>query len=87
MSMLRMAMYAPGVSLYCAPTADDRETWLSTVRYIAMEGRCFVLSALPIYAPARLSGPLSARRLSVNEHAQAEVRVNQPTAIYAPERE
>ena len=44
MPMLRMAMYAKGVQLYCAPTADHRETWISTMRHIAMEGRCFVLS-------------------------------------------
>jgi len=45
MPMLRMAMYGKGVSLYCAPTADDRETWLSTMRHIALEGRCFVFSS------------------------------------------
>jgi len=45
MPMLRMAMYAKGVTLYCAPTADDRETWLSTMRHIALEGRCFVFSS------------------------------------------
>jgi nitrilase len=44
MPLLRTAMYARGVQLYCAPTADDRETWQATVRHIALEGRCFVLS-------------------------------------------
>lgn len=45
MPLLRMAMYARGVQVYCAPTADSRETWLPTVRHIALEGRCFVLSS------------------------------------------
>lgn len=45
MPMLRMAMYSKGISIYCAPTADDRETWLPTMRHIALEGRCFVLTA------------------------------------------
>jgi nitrilase len=48
MPMLRMAMYAKGVSLYCVPTADDRETWLPTMRHIALEGRCFVLSTCQV---------------------------------------
>jgi nitrilase len=45
MPQLRLAMYDQGIELYCAPTVDDRESWLPTMRHIALEGRCFVLSA------------------------------------------
>ncbi|MXO67042.1 carbon-nitrogen hydrolase family protein [Altericroceibacterium endophyticum] len=45
MPMLRMAMYDQGITIYCAPTADDRDGWAATMQHIALEGRCFVLSA------------------------------------------
>ena len=45
MPLLRTAMYAKGIELYCAITVDDRDTWVPTVTHIALEGRCFVLSA------------------------------------------
>ncbi|GAC1447128.1 MAG: carbon-nitrogen hydrolase family protein [Ktedonobacterales bacterium] len=44
MPLLRTAMYAKGIQLYCAPTADGRDTWIATMQHIALEGRCFVLS-------------------------------------------
>jgi nitrilase len=44
MPLARTAMYAKGVQLYVAPTADARDVWQSTIRHIAVEGRCFVLS-------------------------------------------
>jgi nitrilase len=43
MPLLRTYMYSQGIEIYCAPTADHRETWVSTMRHIAVEGRCFVL--------------------------------------------
>src|SRR5882757_3198660 len=43
--LMRAAMYAKGIEIYCAPTADGRDSWIATVRHIAAEGRCFVLSA------------------------------------------
>jgi nitrilase len=45
MPMMRMAMYNQRIALYCAPTADDLESWTSTMRHVGLEGRCFVLSA------------------------------------------
>jgi len=42
--LMRAAMYAKGIELYCAPTADPRDSWIASMRHIAVEGRCFVLS-------------------------------------------
>ncbi|HEU4414739.1 MAG TPA: nitrilase-related carbon-nitrogen hydrolase [Candidatus Angelobacter sp.] len=43
MPLLRTYMYSQGIEIYCAPTADHRETWSATMQHIAAEGRCFVL--------------------------------------------
>jgi len=42
--LMRAAMYAKGIELYCAPTADPRDTWIASMRHVAVEGRCFVLA-------------------------------------------
>ncbi|MEH2513819.1 nitrilase [Nitrobacteraceae bacterium AZCC 1564] len=43
--LLRTAMYSKGLTLYCVPTADDRDTWAPSMQHVALEGRCFVLSS------------------------------------------
>ena len=45
MPLLRTAMYAKGVQIWCAPTVDDRDIWQASMRHIAFEGRCFLISA------------------------------------------
>lgn len=43
MPLARAALYAAGVEIYLAPTADARPTWQATLAHIACEGRCFVI--------------------------------------------
>jgi len=43
MPLARYALYAWGTEVYVAPTWDRGEPWLSTLRHIAKEGRCYVV--------------------------------------------
>lgn len=45
MPLARSWVYQQGIEIYLAPTADQRVSWQHTMKHIAMEGRCFVLSA------------------------------------------
>ncbi|HDZ05978.1 hypothetical protein LCGC14_0121770 [marine sediment metagenome] len=49
MPLARMSMYQKGVEVYIAPTADSRDEWTSTMKHIALEGRCFVLGCNQYY--------------------------------------
>jgi len=79
MPLLRMAMYAKGVELYCAPTVDDRDTWARSMQHIAFEGRCFVLSAVQYLerkdcpADYGATGPVAIRGGSVIVNPQGVV--------------
>jgi len=56
MPLLRTAMYAKGVEVWCAPTVDERDMWQVTMRHIAHEGRCFVVSACQVQASPQTLG-------------------------------
>jgi nitrilase len=45
MPALRLSLYAQGVEIWCAPTADARDSHIATMRHIAVEGRCLVVAA------------------------------------------
>ncbi|KAJ7783691.1 carbon-nitrogen hydrolase [Mycena maculata] len=45
MPLLRQHYYSLGTQLWCAPTVDARPQWQNSMVHIALEGRCFVLSA------------------------------------------
>jgi nitrilase len=52
MPLYRQHLYEQGVQLWCAPTVDAREIWQASMRHIAYEGRCFVLSPCQFLSPA-----------------------------------
>lgn len=43
MPLARAALYEQGVDIYLAPTWDNNDAWLATLRHIAREGRVFVI--------------------------------------------
>jgi len=43
MPLARAALYQKGIDIYLAPTWDNSDSWLSTLRHIAREGRVFVI--------------------------------------------
>jgi len=51
MPLLRTAMYAKGLEIWCAPTVDDRDIWQTSMSYIAYEGRNFLVSACQYQPP------------------------------------
>ncbi len=50
MPLARHEIYRKGVQVWIAPTADDSDGWLATVRHIAIESGAFVIS-VPQYIP------------------------------------
>ncbi len=51
MPLARYRVYEGGPQIWLAPTADDSDGWLASMRHIAIEGGVFVVS-VPQYIPA-----------------------------------
>ena len=48
MPLARYAMYAKGIDVYVAPTWDNGDSWVATLRHIAKEGRVYVIGVAPL---------------------------------------
>ncbi len=48
MPFARAALYAQGVDILVAPTWDNADEWVPTMRHVAKEGRTFVVSVSPV---------------------------------------
>ena len=60
MPLARAALYAQGVDVYLAPTWDNSDVWVPTLRHIAKEGRTYVIGVHllhPRRRPARRTCP------------------------------
>jgi nitrilase len=51
MPLARWRVYEGGPQIWLAPTADDSDSWLASMRHIALEGGVYVVS-VPQYIPA-----------------------------------
>ena len=56
MPLARFAVYRGGPQIWVAPTADDSDGWLASMRHVAIESGAFVVS-VPQYIPAAAFPP------------------------------
>ena len=52
MPLLRAAMYAKGIELYCAPTVDDRDSWIPSMQHAQIGQQTKEEPNAPVKLPA-----------------------------------
>ena len=45
MPLARVALYQKGITIYISPNTNDNPEWQSTIRHIAIEGKCYFINA------------------------------------------
>lgn len=61
MPLARAALYAQGIDVYVAPTWDNSDVWVSTLRHIAKEGRIYVVGVTACLRGADVPADLPGR--------------------------
>ncbi|KAF8846296.1 carbon-nitrogen hydrolase [Paxillus ammoniavirescens] len=82
MPLLRTHYYSLGTQIYCAPTVDHRPVWANSMIHIALEGRCFVLSACQF--ATEKDYPADHAVLDVNNRHPDNVMINGGSMIVSP---
>jgi len=82
MTLLRAHMFAQRTQLYTAPTVDDRPVWVPSMQMIALEGRCFVLSACQYMTRADVASSVDYDALQGN--TPETVLINGGSVIVSP---
>ena len=72
MPLARYAVYRHGPQIWVAPTADDSDGWLASMRHVAIESGAFVVSA-PQYIPAAAFPDEGVLHLDVSPHGAGPV--------------
>ena len=62
MPLARAALYAQGVDIHLAPTWDNSDVWVATMRHIAKEGRIYVVGVTSCLRCADLPADIPGRQ-------------------------
>jgi nitrilase len=82
MPLARYALYAQGIQIYVAPTADDTENWLAGMQHIAFENRMYVIPVSPILHMDHLPKDFQLRK-DLERFSKRQVQLG-TTAIIGP---
>jgi nitrilase len=85
MPLARAALYAQGIDVYLAPTWDNSDVWVPTLRHIAREGRTYVIGVTSCISAADLPADLPGRSGLYGDSGDWLSRGN--TVIVGPEGE
>jgi nitrilase len=83
MPLARAALYAQGIDIYLAPTWDNSETWVPSLRHIAREGRTYVIGVTSCIRATDLPADLPGRAVLYGEEDDWLSRGN--SAIIGPD--
>lgn len=82
MTLLRAHMFQQRTQIYTAPTVDDRPVWVPSMQMIALEGRCFVVSACQYMTRADVADGVAYDALQGNDGDT--VLINGSSTIISP---